>query len=66
MVSEMTPHEIGFFQKLDPPKSFVLDPSGTCPFVIVFINPPGGASRFDISVAQAMSAPAETAAASGS
>jgi hypothetical protein len=63
MIGEMTPHEIGFFQKLDPPKSFILEPSGTCPFVIVFIDPPGGANRFDISVVQAVLAPAETAAA---
>jgi predicted Zn finger-like uncharacterized protein len=66
MVGEMTPHEIGFFQKLDPPKSFVLEPSGTCPFVIVFIDPPGGVNRFDISVARAVPAPSETTAASGS
>ena len=53
MVADMTPHEIEFFQKLDPPKAFTLDPSGACPLVIVFIDPPQGVSRFDISVAQA-------------
>ncbi|MGH8011987.1 MAG: DUF3426 domain-containing protein, partial [Candidatus Binataceae bacterium] len=59
MVGEMTPHEIEFFQRLSPPKSFALDPSAQCPFVLVFIDPPAGVSRFDISVAKAVSA-AET------
>ena len=40
MVAQMTPHELEFFQKLDPPKTFTLDPSATSPFVIVFIDPP--------------------------
>jgi len=57
MVGEMTPHEIEFFQKLDPPKSFALEPSAGCPFVLVFIDPPGGTSSFDISVGRAMAAP---------
>lgn len=61
MVGEMTPHEIEFFQKLDPPKSFTLDPSAGCPFVMVFIDPPAGTNSFDISVARAVAAP-DTAA----
>jgi predicted Zn finger-like uncharacterized protein len=61
MVGEMTPHEIEFFQKLDPPKSFTLDPSAGCAFVMVFIDPPAGTNSFDISVARAVAAP-ETAA----
>ncbi|MGH7915911.1 MAG: zinc-ribbon domain-containing protein [Candidatus Binataceae bacterium] len=59
MVGEMTPHEIEFFQRLNPPKSFALDPSAQCPFVLVFIDPPAGVNRFDISVAKAVPA-AET------
>jgi len=65
MVGEMTPHEIEFFQKLDPPKSFALEPSGSCPFVIVFIDPPSGINRFDIAVAQASPAPSDSAATPG-
>ncbi len=53
MVAQMTPHELDFFQKLDPPKAFALEPSATSPFVIVFIDPPSAVSRFDVSVASA-------------
>jgi uncharacterized protein DUF3426 len=59
MVAQMTPHELEFFQKLDPPKTFALEPSATSPFVIVFIDPPSAVNRFDVSVASAdASAPA--------
>jgi hypothetical protein len=53
MVAQMTPHELEFFQKLDPPKAFSLDPSATSPFVIVFIDPPAAVNGFDVSVATA-------------
>jgi predicted Zn finger-like uncharacterized protein len=53
MVAQMTPHELEFFQKLDPPKTFALEPSATSPFVIVFIDPPSAVNRFDVSVASA-------------
>jgi len=53
MVAQMTPHELEFFQKLDPPKNFALEPSATSPFVIVFIDPPSAVSGFDVSVARA-------------
>jgi len=53
MVAQMTPHELEFFQKLDPPKAFVLDPAATSPFVIVFVDPPPVVSGFDVSVASA-------------
>lgn len=53
MVTQMTPHELEFFQKLDPPKTFTLDPLATSSFVIVFIDPPPAVSRFDVSVASA-------------
>lgn len=56
-VSQMTPHEIEFFEKLDPPKTFRLDPAATSPFAIVFVNPPGNVKQFDISVAKATTAP---------
>jgi predicted Zn finger-like uncharacterized protein len=66
MISEMTPREVDFFQKLGPPKAFLLQPSGTYPFTIVFIEPSNGASAFAIEVARAepaAEAPADTASA---
>jgi predicted Zn finger-like uncharacterized protein len=56
MVAQMTPHEIDFFQKLDPPKAFALEPAATTPFVVVFVDPPTGAARFDVMVADAVAA----------
>jgi predicted Zn finger-like uncharacterized protein len=56
-VTQMTPHEIEFFEKLDPPKTFRLDPAATSPFAIVFVNPPANVKQFDISVAKATTAP---------
>lgn len=65
MVKQMTPHEVDFFQKLDPPKAFTLDPSATAPFVIVFIDPPTGVTRFDVSVASAIKTAPVTETTSG-
>jgi predicted Zn finger-like uncharacterized protein len=65
MVRQMTPHEVEFFQKLDPPKAFTLDPSGTAPFVIVFMDPPTAVSRFDVSVASALRSASPTESSSG-
>ncbi|HTT77309.1 MAG TPA: DUF3426 domain-containing protein, partial [Candidatus Binataceae bacterium] len=59
MVAKMTPHELEFFQKLTPPKNFVLEPSSTSPFVIVFVDPPKGVSGFDLSIANAVPAGAD-------
>jgi predicted Zn finger-like uncharacterized protein len=61
MLNQMTPHEVEFFQRLDPPKSFSLEPSASCPFLLVFVKPPAGLNGFDISVAQAVAAPGGTA-----
>jgi Protein of unknown function (DUF3426) len=66
MVAQMTPHELEFFQKLDPPKSFALDPSATAPFVIVFIDPPRTVSRFDVAIASAVPAASALAETTGS
>ncbi|HEY3739637.1 MAG TPA: DUF3426 domain-containing protein, partial [Bryobacteraceae bacterium] len=52
MLGQMTPHEVEFFQRLDPPKSFTLETSASCPFLLVFIDPPAGLNGFDISVAR--------------
>jgi len=65
MMAQMTPHEIEFFQKLDPPKTYALEPAATSPFVIVFIDPPSGISRFDLSVASAVASASPPTASGG-
>jgi predicted Zn finger-like uncharacterized protein len=52
-IAQMTTHEIEFFQELPPPKTFSLDSSAACPFVIVFVDPPPQVAHFDIAVTQA-------------
>ena len=59
MVGQMTPHEIEFFQKLEPARTFALEPSASCRFVAVFMSPPGGVHSYDVSVSQAVSGSAE-------
>jgi hypothetical protein len=54
MIGQMTPHEIEFFQKLEPARSFALEPSASCRFVAVFMNPPSAAHAYDVSVSQAI------------
>ncbi len=53
MISQMTPRELDFYQKLGPPKSFVLQPSGLSPFVTVFVEPAAGAGSFAVQVERA-------------
>jgi predicted Zn finger-like uncharacterized protein len=67
IVSQMTPRELQFFQKLAPPKNFVLKAGESSPFFVMFINPPPNVASFQVSVlkAERASPPAETAAASG-
>jgi predicted Zn finger-like uncharacterized protein len=60
MIGQMTPHEIEFFQKLEPAGTFALEPSATCRFVAVFMNPPGAARDYDVSVSQAVPGAAQT------
>jgi predicted Zn finger-like uncharacterized protein len=59
MISEMTPHELEFLQKLDPQKTFVLEPGHTAPFLMVFTDPPHSVSRFAVAVAKAVPAVSE-------
>jgi predicted Zn finger-like uncharacterized protein len=54
MIGEMTAHEIEFFQRLEPARTFALEPSGSCRFVAVFMNPPSAARAYDVSVSQAV------------
>ena len=58
MLSEMTPREIEFSQGLSPQKAFAIDPSGSAPFLMVFIDPPGGAGKIRLAVSKA--APADS------
>jgi predicted Zn finger-like uncharacterized protein len=51
--AQMTPRELDFFQRLDPPKGFELEPSSSSPFVIVFVDPPDSVRGFEVSVASA-------------
>ncbi len=60
MVTEMTPRELEFFQKLTPPKGFVLDAGQSSLFMAVFIDPPAGSNRLRVAVVQA--SPADAAA----
>jgi predicted Zn finger-like uncharacterized protein len=61
-IAEMTSHEIDFFQGLPPPPSFSVDPSSSCPFVIVFTGPLMRTNHFALSVTRADMAGSETAA----
>jgi hypothetical protein len=54
MLGEMTPREIEFSQGLSPQKGFAMEPSGSAPFLMVFINPPAGAGKIRISVSKAV------------
>jgi predicted Zn finger-like uncharacterized protein len=65
MLDEMTPREIEFFEKLDAPKSFVLAPQASAPFVIVFVTPPAGAAHFQLRVVRADPAAAPAPATAG-
>ena len=63
MIGEMTPHELEFLQKLDPQKSFVLEPAHAAPFLMVFVDPPANVSRFAVAISKAI--PSATAATAG-
>jgi len=53
MLGEMTPREIEFSQGLSPQKAFAMEPSASAPFLMVFIDPPAGASKIRIAVSKA-------------
>jgi hypothetical protein len=53
MIGEMTPHELEFLQKLDPQKTFVLEPGHAAPFLMVFIDPPRNLNHFAVAVSKA-------------
>jgi hypothetical protein len=62
IVSQMTPHELQFFQKLAPPKNFLLKSGDSTPFFVMFINPPPIVANFQVSILKAE--PADDAASS--
>ncbi len=66
MIGEMTPRELEFFQRLEPPKHFVLKPLVPTPFTMVFINPPATVSSLSIAVAKAVPASPDELAQSAS
>ena len=45
MLGQMTPHEVEFFQRLDPPKSFTLGDLRKLSLFIGIYRPTGGAER---------------------
>ncbi len=52
MIGEMTPHELEFLQKLDPQKTFVLQPGHGAPFLMVFIDPPHQVGHLRVGVSR--------------
>src|SRR5579875_3011339 len=63
IVSQMTPHELQFFQKLAPPKNFALKSGDSSPFFVMFINPPPNVANFQVAVLKTEVANAEAMAA---
>jgi len=53
MIGEMTPHELEFLQKLDPQKTFVLEPGHAAPFLMLFIDPPREVRHFAVAISKA-------------
>ena len=62
MVSQMTPREIEFLERIGPARGFSLAPEGRCSFALVFLNPAQAARHFSLLVAGAA---VETEAAEG-
>jgi len=65
IVSQMTPHELQFFQKLAPPRNFALKSGDSSPFFVMFINPPPNVANFQVSVLKTEAASSEATSASG-
>ncbi len=53
MVAEMTPRELEFLGKLEPPRNFVVNPGQSSSFLAVFIDPPAHLHSFRITVVDA-------------
>ncbi len=55
-LSEMTPQELDFFQRLKPPPGFALAAGQSCPFLAVFSEPAAAAFRLRVAVSGAQRA----------
>jgi predicted Zn finger-like uncharacterized protein len=53
MIGEMTPHELEFLQKLEPPSAFTLAPGHAAPFLMVFVDPPRDVRHLAVAVSRA-------------
>lgn len=53
MIGEMTPREIEFLQRLNPQKSFAVQPNVSAPFAVVFLKPPQRVAHVRIEVSKA-------------
>jgi hypothetical protein len=62
MLGEMTSREIDFYQKLQPPKNFVLQPLAPALFTVVFLRPPSTVSDISLEVTRAGAATADEVA----
>jgi hypothetical protein len=65
IVSQMTPHELQFFQHLAPPRNFVLKSGASTPFFVMFVDPPPTATGFQVSILKAERAPGESSPSTG-
>ncbi len=50
MIAELTPRELQFFQRLAPPRNFIVNPGQSSSFLAVFIDPPAGSAGFRVDV----------------
>ena len=62
IISQMTTHELQFFQKLAPPKNFELKSGDSSPFLVMFVNPPSNVANFRVSVLKAEASPGDATA----
>ncbi len=65
IVSQMTPHELQFFQHLAPPRNFVLKSGASTPFFVMFVNPPPAATNFQVSILKAEPAAGDSSPSTG-
>jgi predicted Zn finger-like uncharacterized protein len=65
IAGQMTAHELQFFQKLAPPRNFVLKSGDSAPFLAIFIDPPARSNGFTVSVLKAEPPVQDTANAPG-
>jgi predicted Zn finger-like uncharacterized protein len=52
MIAELTPRELQFFQRLAPPRNFIVNSGQSSSFLAVFIDPPAGSAGFRVGVSR--------------